>query len=324
MKIMIVTNKGVYSIKEGQSGWNMLTHIFSKKHQILCLRKQDLFSFYFHYLKFKPDIIVTGWVPAGMVPVIFKKFGLVKCPILHAWEDYYAEQMTNYPYSIVKFMEWFVVKFSDYIVTMSNYNKSIAEKMGKKVYFVPHGVSKDVKKTTINLDKLKTERENLKVIYLGEQNKYKKVDEIIKAVKGLKCDLFLFGKTNEEFRKLGNKNVHFMGYINSKEVPSILKQADILVNTSDQDSNFKFFEYIKAGKPILAFDGRPRYLFTHKENAYLTKDFSKGIKELIENKNLRKKLEKNIKKMKTLTWEEVAEEDIRIYTEIVKSNKINK
>jgi glycosyltransferase involved in cell wall biosynthesis len=291
----------------------MLTHIFKRKHEILCLRKQDLLKFYYYYLKFKPDLIVTGWVPAGVVPVIFKKLKLVKCPIIHAWDDYYAEQMTKYPNFLIRFMEWFVIKFSDYITTMSWYNKSIAERMGKTAFFIPHGVSGEVNKTKINLNKLKTKKENLSVIYLGEQSKYKKVDEIIKAVNGLKCDLFLFGQTNEEFKKLGGKNVHFMGYIDSKEVFSVLKQADILVNTSDQDSNFKFFEYIKAGKPILGYDGRPNYLFKNKENAYLTKDFSKGLKELISNKKLREKLEAGIKKMKTLTWEEVSEEHLKVY-----------
>jgi glycosyltransferase involved in cell wall biosynthesis len=318
MKVMFVTNKSIYSINEGRSGWNMLTHIFKEKFKIKCLRKQDLLFFYFHYLKFKPDLIVGSWVPAGIIPILFKLAGLVNCPIVHAWDDYYAEQMTKYPNFIVRLMELFAVKFSDYITTMSKYNQGIAEHMGKKVFFIPHGVSMEKNKTKINLDKLKVETKNIKAIYLGEQSKYKKVDEIIKAVNGLNCDLFLFGKTNEEFREIASKNVHFMGYVDPREVFSILEQADILINPSDQDSNFKFFEYIRVGKPILCFNGRPKFLFKHKENAYLTKDFKLGLKELIENKKLREKLEKNLKKMKTLTWEQVAEEHIKVYKEAIK------
>jgi glycosyltransferase involved in cell wall biosynthesis len=189
--------------------------------------------------------------------------------------------------------------------------------MHKRVFYLPHGVEGDTIKTKYNLKKLMENKKNLIAIYLGEQSRYKQVDKIITAVKNQPCDLFLFGAINKELLPLKTKNVHFMGYANPREVPSLLKQADILVNTSDQDSNFKFFEYIRAGKPILAFAGRPRFLFEHGKTAYLTKDFSSGLKELISNAKLRRVLEHNVKKMKTFSWEEIADKYLELIEKVI-------
>ena len=156
---------------------------------------------------------------------------------------------------------------------------------------------------------------------MGEQSKWKKVDQIINAVNGLDCDLFLFGKTNPLFKKIAGKNVHFMGYVDELEVRSILKQADILVNTSDQDCNYKFFEYISVGKPILAYDGLPANLLTHRKTAFLTKDFRRALIELIKDKSLRKILQSNIKMLKTPNWEEVIDKYINLYEGLINEAK---
>jgi glycosyltransferase involved in cell wall biosynthesis len=190
--------------------------------------------------------------------------------------------------------------------------------MNKKIFYIPHGVESKIKKTKINLDLFKTSPENLKVIYVGDQfTKFKKVDKIVLAAKGLKCDVFLFGTTNKELIPLGGKNVHFMGQIHPYEIPSVLKQADILVNTADMDHNFKLFEYIRAGKPILAIDGKARYIFTHGENAFLTNDIGKGLNILINNKRLREKIEENVKKIQIKTWNEVSRAHLEICENLV-------
>lgn len=319
---MFVTNNPKYQYNvPTKSGWNLFPSLFTKKGEnVFGIGKYELYKFYFKYLKFKPDIIIVSWVPASLIPIIFKKIGLVKCPIVLDWGDYYADMMTNYPRFIVKLMEDFTFKNADGITTVSKMNEKRARDFDKRVVYIPHGYFKSNIKTKINLDKLKTEKNNLKIIYLGEQSKWKKVDEIILAVKDLKCDLFLFGKTNPEFEKIASENVHFIGYIDELEVREILKQGDILVNTSNQDCNFKFFEYISVGKPILAYDGLPANILKHKENAYLTKDFRQGLIELITDKKLRKKLKKNVKKIKTYSWDEVTEFHLNFFRDILLEN----
>jgi glycosyltransferase involved in cell wall biosynthesis len=324
MKIMaVMNNPEKFEYQPTKSSWNLFPSLLMKRGQeVLCIGKSKLSKFYSEYLRFKPDIIKIDWVPSSLIPPIFKKLGLVKCPIVMDWTDYYVEMMTNYPRFIVKFMEEFSVKNADFITTSSRRNEKRAKEMGKRVLYIPFGYFKENKKTKINLDKVKTRKNNLKIIYLGDQSRWKKVDEIIKACMDIECDLFLLGTINPEFQSLAKdyKNVHFMGRVDELEVRSVLKQADILVNTSNQDSNYKFFEYIHAGKSILAYDGYPANILTHKKNAYLTKDFKEGLKELIRNKRLRTKLEKNVKKINTYNWDKIADMHINLYKRLVLEN----
>lgn len=325
MKIMDVANnpkKFIYNPLK--SDWSMFpSQLIKNGQEVLSIGKYDIHKFYFKYLKFKPDIIKVSWVPSSMLPLILKRLGLVNCPVVMDWTDYYDEMMTNYPKSIVRFMERFSVKNADFITTSSRRNEKRAKDMGKQVLYIPFGYFKESKETKINLDELKTKKNNLKILYLGDQSKWKKVDELILACMELNCDLFLLGTINTEFQEMAknSKNIHFIGRVDELEVSSILRQADILVNTSNQDSNYKFFEYIHVGKPVLCYDGYPANLFTHKENAYLTKNFKQALIELINDKKLRQKLEKNIKKIKSYDWDEVTNMHINLYKKLISMEK---
>ncbi len=324
MKILVLTNTEHYNFGKHPRGWTALPYFFTKLgNKVLALGKYDQPLFYWHYLKFKPDIIVSAWVPAGFVPAFFNKIGLISCPVVHAWDDYYAEQMTNYPHWLVSFLEKFTIKNSDFITTISKYNLSLAKKIGKPGVYIPNGVEKKYSKSSIKLSDLKTNKKNISVLYLGDQSPYKKVDVLVKAVNGIDADLFLLGNKNPDLEKIAGKNVHFIGPAKPEEVQSILKQADVLANASDQDSSFKFFEYIAAKKPILAYDGRPSYILTHKKDAYLTKDFKSAIIELGKNKKLRKKLTENVSKIKLYNWEEITKNYLRIL-EYVRDRKYQK
>lgn len=169
LRILIVSNNREHTYEQLPRGWIALPYLFSKLGcEVMSIRKKDLLKFYQLYKKFKPDIIVSSWVPAGNIPVFLRKLGLIKCPIVHAWDDYYEEMMTNYPRFIVRFLENNAIKNSDYITTVSRYNESRAIKMGKKVFFIPHGTNKKSKKTKISLNALKMKKNNLKIIYLGD------------------------------------------------------------------------------------------------------------------------------------------------------------
>lgn len=327
MKIMFITNCKETDYDKPPISWNFLPYRWKKKGiDVLGVGKYDLHKFYFMYRKFKPDIIVTSWVPAAFIPVFFKKIGLIGCPIVHRWEDYYTEMMTNYPRFLVRFMESFSAKNADYIITILKTIEKRAKDMGKIVFLLPYGIVPGNKKTKINLNALKTKKNNLKVVYAGSQEKWKRVDRIVQAVKGLDCDLFLFGGINPELQKLADdhKNIHFMGYVNPEEIMSVLKQADILVNTADTDTCMKLLDYAYAKKPILSFKGRSQDLFRHSETSFLTKDFRKGLAELIKNKKLREKLAENLKKIRLFSWDEVADIHLELYKKIINKENLKK
>ena len=262
--------------------------------------------FLFRYLKFKPDVLISVG-PIAFVPTLLKKLKLIRVPHVHDWTDDNVD-LNGKKYGITKMAlyEYFTIENADYITTPSIYRKERCELWGKKVFYFPHGVDED-------FDRKEPAKLNgkVKILYAGEISKRKRVDKLIEAVKYLDCDLYLFGKTNENFKIKVPENVHFMGLVNQRDLPSYLKASDILVLTMDNDSSLKMFEYIKAEKTILGIRGRLNYFLTHMENAYLTDDLAKGIKKLINDEELRRRLKDGVKKIEVKTWKEVAEDYLK-------------
>lgn len=291
--------------------WHWLPQYFEELgHEVDHILKQDWKYSYLRYLKFKPDVLITGG-PIALMPTILKKVGLIRIPLVYDWTDDNVD-INGKEHGITKmaFNEYFSVENADLITTPSIFEKERCELWDKPVFYIPHGVNPDFDtKEPAHLEG------RIKIIYSGEQSKRKRVDKLINAVKDIDCILYLFGKINEEFRKTASNNVHFMGQVKYSELPSYLKAADILVLTADDDCTLKMFEYIKTGKAILGIRGRVNYVLTHRENAYLTDDLAKGLRELIEDEDLRIQLGNNAKKMKIYTWKEIAKKYLDVLEE---------
>ena len=264
--------------------------------------KKDLKWVYLRYLRFKPDVVISV-SEEGPLPTLLKKLKLIRAPHVHCWTDDYVDiNGREFGISFIAFCEYFTVANADFIITPSVYRKERCELWGKRVFYIPHGVDADfARKRPARLEGA------VKVVYVGEQSERKRVGELIAAADGLDCDLYLLGETNEEYQAKAPPNVHFMGYIDPSQIPSYLKAAHILAMTPDDDCTLKMFEYIKAGKAILATRGKPGYFLTHLENAYLTDDLAKGLRELISNPVLRNRLAEEVKKIKVYNWDEVAQ-----------------
>ena len=313
MRIQIIAHNT--EIKPGviKMRWNWLPMCFEEAgHEVDHVLKQDWKYFYLRYLKFKPDVLISVG-PIAFIPSLFKKLKLIKVPHVHDWTDDNVD-INGKEHGITKMalFEYFTIENADYITTPSIYRKERCELWGKNVFYIQHGVDKNFE--CINPAKLNG---NIKIIYAGEQSERKRVDKLIEAVKDMDCDLYLFGRTNKNFENLASKGVHFMGLVDQKDIPGYLKAADILVLTMDNDSCLKMFEYIKAGKTILGIRGKLNYFLSHTENAYLTDDLAKGLMVLINNPELRNRLEGNIKKIKVDTWEEIAEKYIGYLSRMV-------
>ncbi|MEK6884343.1 MAG: hypothetical protein AABY22_32225, partial [Nanoarchaeota archaeon] len=171
MKLLYLSNNPDYNYLRSPRGDFALLHFFKKKgHDVLALTKKEMWKFFFVYKNFKPDIIISAFVPSGFIPAFFNKVGLIKCPVIHWWDDFYTMSITTYPFFLVDFLEKFTIKNSDYITTISKYNQNRATAMLKPVYYIPNGVVSNRKKTKINLNSLKTNPKNLKLVYTGGQH----------------------------------------------------------------------------------------------------------------------------------------------------------
>jgi glycosyltransferase involved in cell wall biosynthesis len=269
--------------------------------QVDYLVKKDLIWFYPRYLKFRPDVIISVH-EEGPIPTVLKKLRLIGVPHIHDWCDDYTDiNGREHGISFIAFCEYYTVANADFIITPSIYRKERCEMWSKRVFYIPHGVNAD-----FDTKPLKTLRGRLKVVYIGEQSERKGVGNLITAVKGLDCDLYLIGRIDENYLLNSPPNAHFIGYVDHAEIPGYLKAADILVLPADNDSTFKMFEYIKAHKPILAKRGKTGYVLTHLKNAYLTSDLAAGLIELIHNPGLRNHLIEGTWNIAIFTWDEVA------------------
>lgn len=329
-----------------ETGWNMLPSLFVRAGvDFLGIGYHELHKFYPLYLKFKPDLIVTEWIPAALVPIIFKQLRFVTCPVTLNWGDYYAEMIPTYPAWLAKyinkpasalatkgsffiyrpkwllqFLEIYAARHVDFITTVSKKNEGIARELGKEVFFIPHGYWPP-RPTKIDIGSIRTGNNFLKVVYVGSISRAKMVDMMIDGVRGMPCDLFLFGEPDLDLQAIAPPNVHFMGRVDEREVISVLKQADIVTSMNNQDCNYKFIEYIAARKPILTYDGLQANVFKHRETAYLTKDFRSGLAELLKDAHLRRIMAENVARIEIFTWDEIIAKYINVYQSYLATRK---
>ena len=287
-------------------------------HDVDYIVKSEWWRVYLRYLKFKPDVIISVG-PIAALPGFLKRIGLIKRALLvNDWTDYWTETMgEKHGIAKIAFLEFYGIEKADLVVTSTIFNYDRARLLGKKAYYRQHGVD-------LNLEKVKEAKleGKFKILYCGSQdNKMKRIEKLIDAVRDLDCDLYLMGKPNPDLQKIASKNVHFLGFIPPKEIPPYYKAADIITMTMDSDGSLKLFQAFKVGKPLLALNGRISNILTHRENAYLTPNLREGLIELMKDKKLREYLSNNIKKMKTMTWEEVAKYYIEILEKELKLRK---
>ncbi len=314
MKIQLIGHAEELDPKSYKMRWHRLPLLFEELgHKVDHILMKDWKKFYFRYLKFKPDVLITVGV-IGSFPTFLKRLHLIRIPLVHDWTDDYTDVMGKiHGIDRIAFLEHFIIKNSDFVTTPSRFLQKKCELFGIKAKYIPHGVNPDFMKGKPH--KLEGK---VKVMYLGSQSRYKMIDKVIEAVKGLNCDLYLLGKVNDEFKKLAGKNVHFLGQVKHTEVPKYLRGADILIFAADDDCTLKMFEYIKAGKAILGLKGRPGYILENNINALLVDDLGNGVRKLIEDKELRRRLSRNIKKFEVKTWEEIGKDYLKFLESIIK------
>ncbi len=247
--------------------------------------------------RWKPSVLL-GLHAGAMVGSCFRRWNLLSCPLVHTWDDYYDEQ-SALPTALVWPLERHSVQYADHVTSVSRYNIHRAREMGKPTTFIAHGITPEEWPAPFRL-----ESSRFKVVYLGDQSLYKGVLRLVKAMEGLDADLFMIGPINPPLQRVAPANVHFTGPVKPMEVTAMLRQADVLVNSSDQDSNFKLQEYIRAGRPILGVEGRMAWAFEHGQDAWLVADLREGLVRLMEDPALRERLTEGVRRRRVPTWEE--------------------
>lgn len=308
MRIVVVlqSREEDCNVQKHPRGWTALPHLWrGMGHDVLVTYRSDLvhpWRLVWRVRRFNPDVVVSVWLAATIV-VLLRRVGVFNCPVVHAWDDYYEEQ-SSLPRRLVRVMERLSVRWADFVTSQSRYNVCRAQAMGVPARYVPYGSDPMASERPAGMPKLSG---NFIVVYAGDQSAYKRTSELVSAVRGIDCDLYLFGHANEILMRGAPANAHFMGVVPQGWLPHIYDQAHVLAQTADQDSTFKVFEYIRAGKVVLAPKGRMACFLKHYENAYLVDDFAVGLNELRQNAELRERLGMNLRRIPAYSWPEVAQ-----------------
>lgn len=302
MKIQIISLTKQDYKKNKIGRWYFLPEEFVRQgHNVKYNLKKDWWRWYLDYLLFRPDVVITFGLIGGLVG-IFKKLGLIRRPLVFDWNDYLTELSgkSKNP-AFCAFLEYMAIGSADLVTSAGLFQISVARNLGQNAEFILHGVRKEMNSSS------KTRLSNkLNLLYVGEQSIYKRVNDLVKSVKGLNCTLYLIGEVNQDVKNSAPDNAIFLGKLEPDEVSKYINSADVCIDTQDQDGSLKVVEYMFKGKPIIGIRGRKSYMFSHLKDIYLTDDFKEAISYFIENPGELKRISKNVKKHKILFWDQAA------------------
>jgi glycosyltransferase involved in cell wall biosynthesis len=196
-----------------------------------------------------------------------------------------------------------------FVAGVSRASCAFAKKLGaSKCEIVHNGVD------TKFFDGVKKKHKGIKIAFVGRLIKDKGVQDLFKAVKGLKAETIIVGKGpyEAELRKLGGT---FLGEKDSKGVRAVLTSSDILVNPSyGEGLPTSVLEAGAMGLAVVATDvGGTSEIVADGKSGFLVnsgdvKMLHTRISQLIKNARLReqfgKELQKNVREK--FDWDRIA------------------
>jgi len=245
----------------------------------------NIFRFRKRIKKFQPDIIIVSSLSilTFLSGVFLKKW--LRIPLVIEIRDIYPltlqEVGTTSPKNpIVLFLKWIEkigYKNADLIIsTLPNAKEHISSVLEKPINFLwlPMGIDPDYfnKNEGYPPYSLRKSENEFIIAYTGSFGKANALDTVFKTAEVLQFDYpnirFIFigdGPLEETYKeKYGYlKSIQFLPRVPKDELPSVLGQADILINTWLDRPIYRFgispnkwMDYMYAGRPILvAFNG---------------------------------------------------------------------
>ncbi|MCD6367998.1 MAG: glycosyltransferase family 4 protein [Candidatus Aenigmarchaeota archaeon] len=233
-------------------------------------------------------------------------------------------------------------KYSDHIITVSNFNKKKLVENGvnrKKVTVIRNGINPEEFKISKKeaRKKLKIEDDEKIVLFAGRHVREKGLGYLLRAFKKIDdAKLFILGTgplidIYKTYKKLpySKNNIIFKGNIPRDELPYYFSAADVFVLPSiyPEPQGIVLFEAMASRTAIVStkVGGVPEVIRETKSGILVKpKSVAKlreAIKKLLGDENLRKKLASNgYKNVKKYTWKKVALKTEKIYKMVLKHN----
>lgn len=228
-----------------------------------------------------------------------------------------------------------VGKFCDRIIAVSSQTKEeLVTYLGfpeEKISVINLGV--DERFGPLNEEKSK---EEYVIGYLGDLNRRKRIDYLIRAFENLKTmypelkvKLYIYGRGNDFQRlmsivdslKLGDC-VEFKGFVPDEKLVEVYNSFDVFVLPSEWEGfGIPILEAQRCGVPVIIRQNAhiPREVTKYCVKAKSEEDMARKIYELLTNSSLRDDIiKKGLEYSKQFTWEKTVSETIKVYEEILK------
>ena len=217
----------------------------------------------------------------------------------------------------------------DHIQAISRFLVKRARKYGYqgKIEIVPNGV--DTTKFKVQNPESKKTKVVITVSRLVKKNG---VNDLIKAVKGLKVKLLIagIGPQEKKLRKLARRlnmenKVDFLGHVQHDDLPKYYSLADVFVRPSlSEGLGNVFLEAMAAGVPIIGtpVGGIPDFLVDKETGLFCKikdpKSIAQKIKQILGDQQLREKLVANGLKLvqEKYDWNLIARQMGNIYDQL--------
>jgi glycosyltransferase involved in cell wall biosynthesis len=282
--------------------------------------------------------------PELLPMVVFLKIVSRKKIIYDVHEDYgkqvlskpYLPKITRIPISrLINGIEYLSTKVIDGIATAT-------DDILKKFSYHPNAVS--IKNYPVlsyfdhDNDSLNAERENDKtfnLVYSGNISRERGLNEMVEALSyiDLPVKLSFIGSDDPDISELKKKNVkgldktEFLGWVEHKKVPQLLKQFDVGMACLHPMPNYitalpiKIFEYMASGIPVIASNFPILKEIVEGNNCGICVDplnpgeIAKAVQFLIDNEEERIKMGSNGKKavMEKYNWDNECRKLITFY-----------
>lgn len=257
----------------------------------------------------------------------------------HGFHFYKGASIMNWLiyYSIEK---WFS-RYTDVLITINteDYYRAKAKLKIKNIEYIP-GVGIDVEKFVNTLVDKTDKRKALNIpvkgfliLSIGELNKNKNHEVIIRAISGLQNPDIHYaicgngGRKDylESLAKKMNVNLHLLGY--RRDIAEICKISDVFVLPSRREGlPVSVMEAMACGLPLVCSDIRGvRDIIFSSENGFLSNYddehmFAKSIKQIIEDNDLKQRMkEKNLNTSLQFDQKNIIINILRIYNNLLKS-----
>jgi glycosyltransferase involved in cell wall biosynthesis len=253
---------------------------------------------------------------AGLIGVLLKSF--YKCRFVYEKHSdpasYRRGWLRNIFMHLYSIADAYVTRNADVVITGSSLTKQAIKTAPFQrihtIFSLPSSLNKTNSQRVQEIRKeLKKNNDEILITYVGSFAVYQGIDLMFESIPYTLRDnplsrFVIIGGTKKEIAKwdewlIGKSigdSVIFLGEIDPEQISNYLSASDILLSPriAGKNSPIKLLDYLKAGRPIVATDIHANRILLNESVSVFTdatpQSFSEGIKRLIQDPGLRRKL----------------------------------